>query len=33
MADKKIWITDNGETIDLSPDNKEEKRIVIKNEY
>ena len=30
MADKKIWITDNGETIDLSPDNKEEKRIVIK---
>ena len=30
MADKKIWITDNGEAIDLSPDNKEEKRIVIK---
>ena len=30
MADIKIWITDNGETIDLSPDNKEEKRIVIK---
>ena len=30
MADKKIWITDNGETIDLSPDNKKEKRIVIK---
>ena len=30
MADKKIWITDNGETIDLSPDNKGEKRIVIK---